>query len=194
LRQRQLLAVRVHADLRADRARGRGGRRAGGRRRQSQCLAAVHPRAHRGARGLVLEVRDARGHPEPARDAGASGRRLGRQLTLSFVPSYAVLCAAQAATVAAPARQARPFGRSWVWLAVPAALLGAGVLIINLVPEGPHVLARIATFGTPVLAATGGIFKGRRRWWLWPPGAVGLWVVASPAGGLVPDAAGARPR
>jgi heme exporter protein D len=101
-----------------------------------------------------------------------------------------VLCAVQAATVAMPARQARPFGRSWVWLAVPAALLAAGVLIINLVPEGPHVLARIATFGTPVLAATGGIFKGSRRWWLWPPVAVGLWFAAWLASGLVRDAAG----
>jgi hypothetical protein len=101
-----------------------------------------------------------------------------------------VLCAAQAATVAAPAPQARPTGRSWVWLAVPAALLGAGVAIVNLVPQGPHALALIATFGTPVLAATGGIFKGSSRWWLWPPAAVGLWLVAWLASGLVRDAAG----
>jgi hypothetical protein len=101
-----------------------------------------------------------------------------------------VLCAAQAATVAAPARQARRVGRSWVWLAVPAALLGAGVLIINTVPQGPHGLARLATFGTPALAATDGIFKGSRRWWLWPPAAVGLWLVAWLASGLVRDAAG----
>jgi hypothetical protein len=77
-----------------------------------------------------------------------------------------------------------------VWLAVPAALLGAGVLIINLVPQGPHVLARIATFGTPVLAATGGIFRASPRWWLWPPIAAGLWFVAWLASGLVRDAAG----
>src|SRR6478609_6895567 len=133
LRERQLLPVRVHADLRADRARGRGGRR-----------------------------------------AGPLGRRLGRGLTLSLVPSYAVLCAAQAATVAAPARQARVHGRSWLWVAVPAALLGAGVLIINVVPQGPHWLARLATFGTPVLAASYGWFRGSRRWWLWPPVAAGL--------------------
>ena len=101
-----------------------------------------------------------------------------------------MLCAAQAATVAAPARQARASGRSWVWLAVPAALLGAGVLIINLVPQGPHVLARIATFGTPVLASTGGIYRASPRWWLWPPIAAGLWFVAWLASGLVRDAAG----
>jgi hypothetical protein len=101
-----------------------------------------------------------------------------------------VLCAAQAATVAAPARQAREQGRSWVWLAVPAALLGAGVLIINVVPQGPHWLARLATFGTPVLAAVGGFFRGSSRWWLWPPVAIGLWFVAWLASGLVQDAAG----
>jgi hypothetical protein len=77
-----------------------------------------------------------------------------------------------------------------VWLAVPAALLGAGVLIINVVPEGPHWLARLATFGTPVLTATGGLFKGSGRWWLWPPAALGLWLVAWLASGLVQDAAG----
>ena len=101
-----------------------------------------------------------------------------------------MLCAVQAATVAAPARQARPYGRSWFWLAVPAVLLGAGVLIINLVPQGPHILARIATFGTPLLAAAGGIFKGSPRWWIWPPAAVGLWFAAWLANGLARDAAG----
>jgi hypothetical protein len=77
-----------------------------------------------------------------------------------------------------------------VWLAVPAALLGAGVAIIDLVPHGPRALALLATFGTPVLAATGGIFRGRRRWWLWPPVAAGLWLAAWLATGLVRDVAG----
>ncbi|HEX6951571.1 MAG TPA: hypothetical protein VF124_02175 [Gaiellaceae bacterium] len=101
-----------------------------------------------------------------------------------------MLCAVQAATVAAPSRQARRYGRSWIWIAVPAGLLLYGVLIINLVPQGPHILARIATFGTPVLAAAGGIFKGSRRWWLWPPVAAGLWFAAWLADDLVRDAAG----
>ncbi|MFL5961210.1 MAG: hypothetical protein ACJ75G_13220 [Gaiellaceae bacterium] len=89
-----------------------------------------------------------------------------------------------------PARQASGYRRSWVWLAVPAALLGAGVAIVDLVPQGPHALALIATFGTPVLAAAGGIFRGSARWWLWPPAAAGLWLVAWLASGLVQDAAG----
>jgi hypothetical protein len=73
---------------------------------------------------------------------------------------------------------------------VPAALLAAGVAIIDLVPEGPHALSLLATFGTPVLAAAGGLFLGSRFWWLWPPAAAGLWFAAWLASGLVQDAAG----
>ena len=92
--------------------------------------------------------------------------------------------------MAAPTRQAREEGRSWIWLAVPAALLAAGVLILDLVSGGPRALALLATFGTPVLAAAGGLLRGSPRWWLWPPVAAGLWVVAWRAHGLVQDAAG----
>ncbi len=73
---------------------------------------------------------------------------------------------------------------------MPAALLAAGVLILNFVSGGPRALALLATFGTPVLAAAGGVLAGRRRWWLWPPAAAGLWLVAWLAHGLVQDAAG----
>src|SRR4029079_12017122 len=96
-------------------------------------------------------------------------------------------------TVAAPGRQARARGRGWIWVAVPAALLGAGVLIINTVPQGPHWLARLATFGTPALAATYGFFRGSPRWWLWPPAAVGLWFAAWLPGRPRADAAGTAP-
>jgi hypothetical protein len=77
-----------------------------------------------------------------------------------------------------------------VWLAVPAALLAAGVAVINFVPHGPHALALLATYGTPALAAAGGLFRGSARWWLWPPAAAGLWIAAWLATGLVRDAAG----
>jgi hypothetical protein len=73
---------------------------------------------------------------------------------------------------------------------MPAALLGAGVAIIDLVPHGPRALALLATFGTPVLAAAGGLFRGSARWWLWPPAAAGLWITAWLASGLVQDGAG----
>src|SRR5205814_7284742 len=112
------------------------------------------------------------------------------RLTLAFAPSYAVLCVAQAATVVLPTRRAtgRSFGA--VWFLVPAALLTAGVLILDFVSGGPRALALLATFGTPVLAAAGGALGGRRRWWLWPPLAAGLWIAAWLAHGLVRDAAG----
>jgi hypothetical protein len=73
---------------------------------------------------------------------------------------------------------------------VPAALLAAGVAIIDLVPQGPRALTLVATLGTPVLAAAGGLFRGSSRWWLWPPVATGLWLAAWLASGLVQDAAG----
>jgi hypothetical protein len=77
-----------------------------------------------------------------------------------------------------------------VGLLVPAALLAAGVAILDLVPQGPHWLALLATFGTPVLAAAGGLLSRSPRWWLWPLAAAGLWFAAWLAHGLVQDAAG----
>jgi hypothetical protein len=63
-------------------------------------------------------------------------------------------------------------------------------VIGDFVSGGPHALALLATFGTPVLAAAGGVLRGSPRWWLWPPVAVGLWLAAWLAHGLVQDAAG----
>lgn len=101
-----------------------------------------------------------------------------------------MLCAAQAATVVLPTRQAT--GRSFgvVWLVVPAALLAFGVLVLDFVSGGARGLALLATFGTPVLAAAGGVVAGWQRWWLWPPLAAALWIAAWLAHGLIRDAAG----
>ncbi|HLX21501.1 MAG TPA: hypothetical protein VKR23_15260 [Gaiellaceae bacterium] len=77
-----------------------------------------------------------------------------------------------------------------VGLLVPAALLAAGVAILDFVSGGPHALALLATFGTPVLAGAGGVLRRSPRWWLWPPVAAGLWVAGWLAHGLVRDAAG----
>ncbi|HET7566801.1 MAG TPA: hypothetical protein VFJ91_02340 [Gaiellaceae bacterium] len=101
-----------------------------------------------------------------------------------------MLCAAQAATAAAPARPAGGRGRVLVGLLVPVALLGAGVAVLDTVSGGPHALALVATFGTPVLAAAGGVLAGRRRPWLWPPAAAALWLLAWQADGLLRDGAG----
>jgi hypothetical protein len=69
-------------------------------------------------------------------------------------------------------------------------LLAAGVAIADAVPRGAHWLALLATFGTPVLAACGGVLRGSGRWWLWPPLAAALWVEAWLGSGLAQDAAG----
>jgi hypothetical protein len=92
--------------------------------------------------------------------------------------------------VALPTRTAtgRSFGAVWVLL--PAGLLVAGVSIANFVGGGPRALALLATFGTPVLAAAGGVLAERRQWWIWPPVAAGLWLTAWLAHGLVQDTAG----
>lgn len=89
-----------------------------------------------------------------------------------------------------PSRPATGRSFSWLWFLVPAALLAAGVLILDFVSGGARALALLATFGTPVLAAAGGLLAGRRHWWLWPPVAAGLWIAAWLAHGLVRDAAG----
>ena len=92
--------------------------------------------------------------------------------------------------MAAPARAAT--GRSFrsVGILVPAGLLVGGVLILDVVSGGPRALALLATFGTPVLAATGGLLAERKHWWLWPLIAAGLWIGAWLAHGPVRDAAG----
>jgi len=91
---------------------------------------------------------------------------------------------------AAPSRRASRRGHGLVGLLVPAALLALGVAILDLVPWGPRALAWLATFGTPLLASAGGVLAGRRRWWLWPPASLGLWLVAWQGQGLLRDAGG----
>ncbi len=73
---------------------------------------------------------------------------------------------------------------------VPAALLAAGVAISDAVPQGAHWLALLATFGTPVLAAAGGVLRHSPRRWLWPPVAAALWIAAWLGSGLAQEAAG----
>jgi len=115
---------------------------------------------------------DDRGDPQPARSARAQ---------LSLAPSYAVLCAAQAAVVLA-ARPPQRRGRAGLLgVLVPAALLGAGVGIVRAVAGGPHALALLGAVGTPVLAAAGVVRL---------PLAATLWICAWLAHGLVAQAAG----
>ncbi|MGZ4258102.1 MAG: hypothetical protein ACXVRE_10090 [Gaiellaceae bacterium] len=108
---------------------------------------------------------------------------------MTVAPSYAVLCFVQAAVVAAPNRTASRHGRGWIGIAAPAIALGVGVAVLDRASWGPHALALLGSFATPVLAAAAGLLGGRRLWWLWPPAAAVLWVVAWRAHGLPAQAA-----
>ena len=192
LRERELLPVRVHAHVHAHRARDRGGRRARHGRRARERVAALRARAHRGARGLVVEVRHARGDPQPPRGARPLRRAVRRapdarvRALVRRPLSRAGGDGGGAGTAGdAGARSAR------MWLARPG---GA--------PRGRRA--------DPRLSSPAGLARSRssrrsgrrcsprreecsrdgRRWWLWPPVAAGLWVAAWLAHGLVQDAAG----
>jgi hypothetical protein len=102
-------------------------------------------------------------------------------MTLGLAPSYAVLCAAQAAVVLLPrARAPRDAGLRGVGLVLPAAALGVAVIVLRVVAGGPHVLALAGAVATPVLAA----LRPTRA-----PVAVTLWLVAWLAHGLVAQGA-----
>ena len=78
---------------------------------------------------------DDRGDPQPAR---------GTRALLSFAPSYAVLCAAQALIVLAARPPTTRGRRGLAGALLPAAALGVAVAIIRAVAGGPHALALLA--------------------------------------------------
>jgi hypothetical protein len=91
-----------------------------------------------------------------------------------------VLCAAQAAVVLLPRRAGRPIRRGWLGIALPAAALGTGIVVIRALSGGPHALALVAAVATPVLAAA----RPKRA-----PLAVALWLVAWLTTGLLAQGA-----
>src|SRR5256714_12358356 len=101
-------------------------------------------------------------------------------MSLSLAPSYAVLCAVQAAVVLAPRRTHRRGRLGWVWLVAPALALGAGIAVLRIVSGGPHALALVAAVAAPTLAA----LRPRRA-----PATLALWLVAWLAHGIVAQAA-----
>jgi hypothetical protein len=86
----------------------------------------------------------------------------------------------QAATVVVPRRGLRVGRIGWLGLLAPAVALGLGILLLRALAGGPHALALVGAVATPVLAAA----RWRRA-----PFAVGLWLVAWLAHGLVAQAA-----
>jgi hypothetical protein len=86
----------------------------------------------------------------------------------------------QAAVVLLPRRIGRPRGHGWVGVALPAAALGVGIIVLQAVSGGPHALALLAAVATPVLAAA----RPKRA-----PVAIVLWLVAWRADGLLAQAA-----
>jgi hypothetical protein len=93
---------------------------------------------------------------------------------LAFVPSYAVLCVVQGLLVLAPWRPFRLARSNLLGLLLPAALLGAGVGVVNAFSAGADALTTLAAVATPLLAA----FCGRARGWSLP------WASAAVAAGL----------
>jgi hypothetical protein len=87
----------------------------------------------------------------------------------------------QAAVVLLPRRGQRSIGRyGWVGIALPAAALALGVVVLRTVSGGPHALALVGGVATPALAAAGPVRA---------PLAAGLWLVAWLASGHVAQAA-----
>ena len=99
---------------------------------------------------------------------------------MSLAPSYAVLCAVQAAIVALPQRPTDRGRLGWLGILLPALALGIGIGVLRGFSGGPHALALLGAVATPALAAA-----GPRR----APVAAALWVVAWLAHGLVAEAA-----
>jgi hypothetical protein len=86
----------------------------------------------------------------------------------------------QAAVVLLPRRVGRPHGRGWIGVALPAAALAIGIVVLRAVSGGPHALALLAALATPALAAA----RPTRA-----PATVVLWLVAWRADGLVAQGA-----
>jgi hypothetical protein len=86
----------------------------------------------------------------------------------------------QAGVVLLPRGRGRPDRRGWIGFVLPAAALGVGILVLRAVSGGPHALALVAAIATPILAAA----RPLRA-----PFAIGLWVLAWLAHGLVAQGA-----
>ena len=110
-------------------------------------------------------------------------------MTLGFWLSFLVLSVLQGVLVLVPTRAGSGHGSRFVGLLVPAGLLVLGVLLVQEVSNGARALADLATFGTPVAAGLCGYLLGWSRPWLAPLLAIGLYLVAWQASGLLRNGA-----
>ncbi|MFN8187258.1 MAG: hypothetical protein U0R69_09270 [Gaiellales bacterium] len=99
-------------------------------------------------------------------------------MSLDFVPSYVVLCLVQGLLVLASWRPFRVARSSLLGLVLPVAMLAAGVGIVRAFSGGADALTTLAAVATPLLAALVGRLRGWRLAWLYPPAAIGLYVIA----------------
>jgi hypothetical protein len=86
----------------------------------------------------------------------------------------------QAAVVLLPRRIGRTPRRGWIGVALPAAALGIGIVVLRAISGGPHALALVAAIATPLLAAA----RPKRA-----PFAIALWLVAWRGDGLLAQGA-----
>jgi len=103
--------------------------------------------------------------------------------------AFAALCVLQGVLVAAPWRRSPQISRSrLVGVALPIAVFGIGLAAARGAHWSTRLVADLATFATPVLAAATGWVWGWRRPWLFAAAAPAAWVVAWRADGLAADA------
>jgi hypothetical protein len=113
-----------------------------------------------------------------------------RPVSLDFVPSYVVLCIVQGLLVLAPWQRFQLARSSLLGLVIPVAMLAAGVGIVRAFSGGADALTTLAAVATPLLAALVGRVRGWPLTWIYPPLAIGLYLVAWRAGdGLLSDTA-----
>lgn len=99
-------------------------------------------------------------------------------MSLDFVPSYATLCVVQGLLALAAWRRFELVRSSLLGLAIPVGMLAAGVGIVRTFSGGADALTTLAAVATPLLAALVGRLRGWRLVWLYPPAAIGLYVLA----------------
>ena len=104
--------------------------------------------------------------------------------------TFAALCLVQGILVGASWKQPVRLGRSrLVGIALPVVVFFIGLAATRGGDWATQAVSHLATFGTPVAAATVGLAWSWRQPWVYALAAPALWVVAWHADGLVGDAA-----